>query len=90
MPNDAFHFDATGYDGTQFGDLHVRRDSSSGPGWFIFGRDARKYGVNEKGEGVYVLLCGYRFRRHHVHYNGPVRHGWRTKRDALAALATRY
>jgi hypothetical protein len=85
------NFSAEGYDGTQFRDLHVRRDASVGPGWFIFGRDKAKYGVfsdgPNKGKGRYVMLCGYVRRGRARNYNGEVRIGWPRKRDAEAALA---
>lgn len=80
-------FDTIGYDGTVFRDFYVRRDPSSGPGWFIFGRDPNKYGVDEQGRGRYIKLCGWRTVRRHPHYNVPVRHGWRRKADAAVALA---
>jgi hypothetical protein len=83
------NFSREGYDGTIFRDFYVRRDSA-GPGWFIFGRDTKKYGVHtsgpDKGKGCYVSLCGYRIRKGHRSYNGAVRHGWRTKGEAQAAL----
>lgn len=79
------NFSREGYDGTLFTDFHVRRDHA-GPGWFIFGRDKAKYGVNAKGEGNYVMLCGYRREGTARNYNGRVRIGWKTKREAQAAL----
>src|SRR5205823_1050680 len=52
-------FSSEGYDGTVFSDFYVRRSPWSGPGWFIFGRDKVKYGVNADGTGNYVMLCGF-------------------------------
>lgn len=80
------NFSREGYDGTLFNDFEVRRDSASGPGWFIFGRDPKKYGTFPDGRGRYVMLCGYRVRKGHRNYNGAVRHGWRTAREAKAML----
>lgn len=75
--------DDTDYKGRVFDQFHARQDSGTGPGWFIFGRNP-EYG------GKLVRLCGKpnRPRRRHVHYNGAVWHGWKTKRAALEALAT--
>lgn len=85
MPN----FSRKGYDGTLFKDFFVARDAC-GPGWFIFGRDATKYGVHlsgpNVGKGCYVKLCGYVRERGARNYNGKVRHGWPRKRDAEAWL----
>jgi hypothetical protein len=80
------NFSREGYDGTLFADFHVRQSSSDGPGWFIFGRDKNKYGVNVEGRGCYVLLCGFVRCGRARNYNGEVRIGWRTKREAQAAL----
>jgi len=83
MPN----FSREGYDGTLFADYFVARDAA-GPGWFIHGRDKTKYGVHHdgpnKGKGCYVLLCGYVREGTARNYNGRVRIGWRTKREAQA------
>lgn len=85
-------FSREGYDGTLFCDYYVARSTNAeGPGWFIFGRDAVKYGVHldgpNKGKGRYVMLCGYVREGRAKHYNGKVRKGWSRKRDAQAALA---
>jgi hypothetical protein len=81
------NFSNEGYDGSKFGDFYVARDGAAGPGWFIFGRDAHKYGRDAAGKGNYVKLCGYVREGGARNYNGRVRQGWRLKRDALAALA---
>ena len=67
------------YKGRVFDRLEARRDPSSGPGWFVFGR-------NEGYGDMLVKLCARPDRplRGHAHYNGKVRFGWRTKRDAQA------
>lgn len=86
------NFSREGYGGSLFSDFYVARDPSSGPGWFIFGRNAAKYGVHTSGpnagKGCYVMLCGYRVEKGARNYNGKVRHGWRTKKQAQAVLAT--
>lgn len=86
MPN----FSNEGYDGTKFYDYFIAKDST-GPGWFIFGRDKTKYGVHRAGpnagKGCYTKLCGYVIERGARNYNGKVRHGWPRKRDAQAWLA---
>ncbi len=81
------NFSNQGYDGSLFGDFHVRRESAAGPGWFIYGRNRHKYGVNPDGTGHYVMLCGYRREGAARHYNGKVRIGWRTKKEAQAVLS---
>lgn len=69
-------------------DPEVRKDGSTGPGWFIFARNSEKYGKFPNGKGAYVKLVAWPDgkRRYHVHYNSPVLHGWRLKRDAQKAL----
>jgi hypothetical protein len=74
------------YDGHTFHDFYVDIDGSTGPGYFIFGRNKVKYGTYPNGLGRYVMLCGYRVSKGHRYYNGKVRHGWRTKKEAQAAL----
>ena len=81
------NFSNEGYDGSKFGAFFVEKDGGAGPGWFIFGRNCHKYGRHANGDGAYRMLCGYRIEKGHRHYGGKVRHGWRTKREALAALA---
>jgi len=74
------------YDGHRFDDFYVSRDTSSAPGWFVFGRNAEKYGRRADGKGAYVMLCGRPDvpARRHPHYNGPVRRGWHRKCEAQA------
>ena len=75
-----------GWDGSKFYGFYVGRDSVA-PGWVIFGRNAEKYGRNTKtGRGNYVMLCGYVREGKWPKRNGKVRIGWRTKREAQAAL----
>jgi hypothetical protein len=82
------NFSREGYDGTLFSDFFVAKSTNGeGPGWFIYGRDKKKYGTFPDGRGRYVMLCGYRRRGRHVHYNGETRLGWRTKKEAQAILA---
>lgn len=67
--------------GRRFSNFFVSKDPVKGPGWFILGR-------NEEYGGRLVRNCGFPHRkpRKHVHYNGKVQMGWRTKKEALAAL----
>lgn len=81
------NFSNQGYDGHVFGAFEVRKDGSAGPGWFIFGRNSIKYGKLADGRGAYVKLCGYRAEGTSKNYNGRVRLGWKTRKEALAALA---
>lgn len=80
------NFSSVGYDGSIFSDFYVTKCPNL-PGWFIYGRNSQKYGVSADGTGAYVMLCGYRVEKRHRHYNGKVRHGWRTKAEAEAKLA---
>lgn len=80
------NFSNEGYDGSLFGAFYVRKGSSEGPGWFIYGRNCHKYGRNPNGDGAYVSLCGYVREGKARNWNGKVRIGWRTKREAKAAL----
>jgi hypothetical protein len=72
------------YSGHSFSDFEARQDTSRGPGWFVFGRNAEKYGTRTDGKGAYVMLCARPSvaPRRHQHYNGMVRRGWHTKREA--------
>ncbi len=83
----SLNFSREGYDGTLFKDFYVTKAKDCGPGWFIFGRDTKKYGVNTEGKGNYVMLCGYRVEKKSRNYNGKVRHGWNTKKKASEVLA---
>lgn len=79
-----FQFNNVNHEGYVFADFFPMRDHT-GPGWFVFGRNPLKYGCrDDDGSGRYIKLCAFpdKPERRHVHYNGPVRHGWRTKRDA--------
>lgn len=74
------------YSGHVFSEFYVQRNPGLAPGWFVFGRNAEKYGRLPDGRGAYVMLCArpdVRPRRH-PHYNGQVRRGWHLKRQAQA------
>jgi len=77
---------AKSYSGEAFSDFYARRDPSSGPGWYVFGRDCTKYGTLPDGRGAYVGLCARPAvkPRRHPHYTGLVQRGWRTHREAQA------
>lgn len=81
--------DRVGYDGSVFGDFYAARDKLTGPGWYVFGRNAEKYGTKPGGEGAYVKLCGRPDRPliRVKSYNRLVSPGWRTRREASAAAA---
>lgn len=78
-----FHREPT-HDGYYFKDFHARRSAPHGSGWFVFGRNNEKYGLNSSGEGAYIRMCArpIRFR------SNSRRAGWRTKAEAerVAAL----
>lgn len=67
------------YKGDVFNCFYVRQDPSTGPGWYVFGR-------NEKYDGRYIMLCARPNvkERRHPYYNKLVRRGWHTKREANA------
>ena len=70
-----------------FVDFYPRKDPSFGPGWYVFGRNSVKYGVNtDTGKGNYIKLVARPDTpsRKHKHYNCKVARGWKTKRDAQA------
>lgn len=69
----------TGFRGGHFTEHTARRDSSYGPGWYVFGR-------NPAYNGRYVMRTAQPDvpARKHPHYNGRVKRGWRTLREALA------
>lgn len=79
-------YNLTGYDGSNFRDGFEPRQDHSGPGWFVFARNAEKYGTLPDGRGAYVALVAWpdKPRRACPNYNGRVRRGWRTKREAQA------
>jgi hypothetical protein len=84
----SFELETENYSGHTFSDFFVQRDTSRGPGWFVFGRNGEKYGRKPNGEGAYIMLCArpnVRARRH-VHYNGLVKRGWNTKREARTVI----
>lgn len=82
------NFSNEGYDGLRFYDFYVAKSTNAdGPGWFIYGRNKTKYGVDENGKGRYVLLCGYVRRGKARNYSGEVKIGWKTKQAAEQALA---
>jgi hypothetical protein len=67
------------YKGRVYRQFHARRDPSHGPGWYVFGRN--------EGYGDRLVMCCARpavKARRHPHYNGLVRRGWRTMREARA------
>ena len=69
-----------------FTDFYVCKDHGLSPGWFIFGRNKVKYGIHDDGKGAYVMLCARPSvkPRKHPHYNGKVKRGWHTKKEAQA------
>lgn len=75
-------FNATDHCGRTFKDFFPTRAEPHGPGWFVYGRNPDYYG------GL-VYLCGRPDvkPRQCAHYNGKVRRGWRTKREAAAVAA---
>ena len=65
--------------------LFVDHAPAYGPGWYIYGRcltDYRPVGI------ITVVARPDVAPRKYSLWNGRVRRGWRTKREALAALAT--
>lgn len=79
----------TNHEGYAFSDFHARKDPHYGPGWYVFGRNAEKYGRNADGKGSYVMLCARPDTplRRSKGFNRPVPPGWRTKREAQAVAA---
>lgn len=75
------------YRGHEFRNFFVAQSPAQGPGWYVFGRNSEKYGTLPNGDGAYVMLCARPDvpPRSHRHYNGQVRRGWHTKREAQAA-----
>jgi hypothetical protein len=65
------------YAGRVFDRFHARRDSSTGTGWYVFGRNPG-YGDN------LIKLCARPDVpcRRHPHYNNPVQRGFRTRAEA--------
>lgn len=77
-----FLFVTTDGRGRQFDQFYVAKSDADGPGYYIFGRNP-EYG------GRLIMLCGRPdvAPRKHPHYNCKVRRGWKTRREAIAALA---
>jgi hypothetical protein len=70
------------YAGRVYGEFFVQRAPERGPGWFIYGRAQRV------SASVVTLVARPNVPlRRTRHYNGLAMMGWRTKRDALAAIA---
>ena len=64
--------------------LFVDRSPAHGPGWYIFGRCLTDY----LPAGITMLVARPDVApRKYSLWNGRVRRGWRTKREAAAALA---
>lgn len=74
------------YSGHTFTDYFVAPNRGNAPGWFVYGRNAEKYGKLPDGRGAYVALVARPdVKPHrHPHYNCQVRRGWHTKREAQA------
>lgn len=70
------------YRGRTYSAFFPRRDSGTGPGWYVFGCGA-EYG------GTLRMLCARPdvAARRHPHYNVLVRRGFRTMREAAAVAA---
>jgi hypothetical protein len=80
-----------GYDGHVFIETpYVARDIGNAPGWFIWARNGEKYGRFPDARGAYVKLIAWPIvkTRRRPNWNGPVRAGWKTRKEALAALAS--
>lgn len=80
-----FWFNNVNHEGYVFTDFEARQSKCDGPGWFVFGSNIEKYGIHRaSGKGYYIKLCARPDvkARAHPHYNGKVRRGWRTKREA--------
>ena len=80
----AFELETENYGGYQFDHFYAARDTTRGPGWYVFG--AEKYDRKADGKGAYVMLCARPNMpaRKRFGYNGPVKRGWRLKREAMA------
>lgn len=70
------------YRGRDFADFYAARSPATGPGFYVYGRNGYHYG------GV-IMLCARPDvpARGHCHYNGRVRRGWRTLREARAVAS---
>jgi len=72
-------FNPTDSYGRVYNRFYARQDSTTGPGWYVFGRNP------EYGDSL-IRLCArpdVKARRYRYH-NGPARRGWATKRQAKA------
>lgn len=76
----------TNWRGDKFADFYPAKDPSTGPGWYVFGRNCERYGAHKDGKGAYIMLCARPdvAPRNHPHYNIKVRRGWHTRREAQA------
>lgn len=76
-PADTIHYNVD-YAGRVFDRFYPRKDSSTGPGWYVFGRNPDY--------GTLIKLCARPNvkPRWQANYSGPVREGWHTKREAEA------
>lgn len=79
-----FWFNNVNYEGFVFTDFEVRNNCWDGPGWYVVGFNAEKYGTDDAGKGRYVKTCAGPDveRRKPRNWNVQVRRGWRTKREA--------
>lgn len=85
--NASLELETVDYQGRTFTtDIHIRKDPSTGPGWYIFGR------CTDVSANVIKLIARPSVKsRKHPHYNIRVRRGWMTKRAAeFAAVAVRH
>ena len=65
--------------------LFVAKAPAYGPGWYIYGRCLTDY----LPDGIVTMVARPDVApRKYPLWNGRVRRGWHTKREALAALAT--
>lgn len=80
---ETINFTDTDHKGRTYDRFYANIAPFAGPGWYVWGRNP-EYGDN------LIRLCGRPdvAPRRHPHYNGPVRRGWHTKREA-AAIATK-
>lgn len=83
MTPERYTLQTSDYKNRVYRSFHARRDSVSGPGWFVFGRCLPHAGRDTYG-GKVVMLCARPDvpARKHPHYNIRVRRGFRTMREA--------
>jgi hypothetical protein len=74
-------FHNVNYDGYRFTDFFVRKAPEIGPGFYIYGRNKKKYGTKANGDGFYTMLCvrPHVKARKHPHYNCAIRRGFSRK-----------